>query len=108
MSSANPAQSPVSAPRIVRVVLDVPLDQWFDYLNPGLPVLPGNRVVVPFAGRQLVAIVMAVAEDTEVPANKLKAILQVFDDVPLDTACLLYTSPSHETIGRISVGGVGV
>ncbi|MDP8567951.1 primosomal protein N' [Methylophilus aquaticus] len=88
MSNANPAQSPVSAPRIVRVVLDVPLDQWFDYLNPGLPVLPGNRVVVPFAGRQLVAIVMAVTEDTEVPASKLKAILQVFDDVPLDAATL--------------------
>lgn len=88
MSADYPAQSPVLSPRIVRVVLDVPLDQWFDYANPGLQVMPGNRVVVPFAGRQLVGIVMAVAEDSEVPAHKLKAILQVFDDIPLDTATL--------------------
>ena len=77
-----------SAASIVRVVLDVPLDRWFDYVNPGLTIREGNRVVVPFAGRQLVGIVMSLATETDVPQQKLKAILQVFDDVPFDAATL--------------------
>ena len=72
----------------VRVVLDVPLDRQFDYLNPGLPIFVGNRVVVPFAGRQLIGIVMALVTETDVPQHKLKAVLQVFDDVPFDAASL--------------------
>jgi len=78
----------ISPASIVRVVLDVPLDRWFDYLNPGLPICAGNRVVVPFAGRQLVGIVMALLTETDVPQHKLKAVLQVFDDVPFDAATL--------------------
>lgn len=77
-----------SAASIVRVVLDVPLDRWFDYVNPGLPIREGNRVVVPFAGRQLVGIVMALMTETDVPQSKLKSIVQVFDDVPFDAATL--------------------
>jgi primosomal protein N' (replication factor Y) len=80
--------APDSTASIVRVVLDVPLDRWFDYVNPGLAVREGNRVVVPFAGRQLVGIVMALATESDVPEHKLKAVLQVFDDVPFDTAIL--------------------
>lgn len=71
---------------IVRVVLDVPLDRWFDYVNPGLLIREGQRVVVPFAGRQLVGIVIALAAHSEIPVDKLKAVIQVFDDLPLDAA----------------------
>lgn len=86
MSSAPSAAEAAAPDRIVRVLLDVPLDSAFDYLNPGLPIRLGNRVVVPFAGRQLVGIVVALSAQTEVPDNKLKAVLQVFEDVPLDAA----------------------
>lgn len=86
-STSAPPQNSSSA-SIVRVVLDVPLDRWFDYVNPGLTVREGNRVVVPFAGRQLVGIVMALVTETDVPQHKLKAILQVFEDVPFDAATL--------------------
>lgn len=88
MCPEAPAPTADSAAAIVRVVLDVPLDRQFDYLNPGLPVREGNRVVVPFAGRQLVGIVMALLNETDIASHKLKAILQVFDDVPFDTATL--------------------
>lgn len=79
------ANSPAS---IVRVVLDVPLDRQFDYMNPGLDIREGNRVVVPFAGRQLIGIVMALPVQSDVPEHKLKAVIQVFDDVPFDAATL--------------------
>ncbi|MFD1122755.1 primosomal protein N' [Methylophilus flavus] len=88
MCSAALSSPAISSTGIVRVVLDVPLDRQFDYLNPGLDILVGNRVVVPFAGRQLIGIVMALPAESEVPVNKLKAVIQAFDDVPFDDATL--------------------
>lgn len=77
-----------SVPAIVRVALDVPLDRYFDYRNPGIHITVGQRVVVPFAGRQLVGIVMELAEHSEIAPDKLKALIQAFDDVPFDAASL--------------------
>lgn len=86
MCSTSAVPQVSASASIVRVVLDVPLDRQFDYLNPSLNIAVGNRVVVPFAGRQLVGIVMALVRETDIPQHKLKAVLQVFDDVPLDAA----------------------
>ena len=88
MCSAALSTQVTSSAGFVRVVLDVPLDRQFDYLNTGLEICVGNRVVVPFAGRQLIGIVMALPEQSDVPENKLKAVLQVFDDVPFDAVTL--------------------
>ncbi len=80
-------------PIIVRVALDVPLPRLFDYIcaaNNGEPapkVQLGCRVVVPFAGRQMVGIVLDILSESDVPADKLKSVLRVFDDVPFDEAC---------------------
>lgn len=86
MSRPESDPSPAAVSAIVKVLLDVPLDQVFDYANPGLGVVYGNRVVVPFAGRQLVGIVVGLAEHSELPTHKLKSLIRVFDDVPLDAA----------------------
>jgi primosomal protein N' (replication factor Y) (superfamily II helicase) len=72
--------------QILNVALDVPLDRLFDYANAGFNVQIGSRVVVPFAGRKLVGLVMGIGTETEVPLDKLKPVIHVFDDVPLDGA----------------------
>lgn len=69
---------------ILNVALDVPLNRLFDYSSAGLTVRVGNRVVVPFAGRNLVGVVLAMADSTEVALDKLKAISAVFDDEAFD------------------------
>ncbi|MGV3581786.1 MAG: primosomal protein N' [Methylophilus sp.] len=71
-------------PQILRVALDVPLDRTFDYLNNGFAVSFGSRVVVPFAGRQLVGVVLEILNESEVALDKLKTVIHVFDDVVLD------------------------
>ncbi|MGZ8269585.1 MAG: primosomal protein N' [Methylophilus sp.] len=71
-------------PQILRVALDVPLDRTFDYLNNGFAVSFGSRVVVPFAGRQLVGVVLEILNESEVALAKLKTVIHVFDDVVLD------------------------
>ncbi len=80
--------NPPHPSHILSVALDVPLDRTFDYLHQGTSVKIGQRVVVPFAGRRLVGVVMAIQQHSDIPLDKLKTIIQLLDDVVLDTQLL--------------------
>ncbi|CAG9174022.1 Primosomal protein N' [Cupriavidus laharis] len=58
---------------IVRVALDTPADDCFDYLA-GPEVSPGDLVVVPFGRRSMVGVAVARAADSAVPAERLKPV----------------------------------
>lgn len=68
--------------KILRVALDLPLDTLFDYLDAGSHVKVGQRVLVPFGKRQVIGIVLARVEASEIADNKLKTIVQAFEDEP--------------------------
>lgn len=70
---------------VVRVALDTPLRRLFDYLPPPdrAPPKIGARVRVPFGRQRLVGVVAAHASHSDLPAAKLKTILQVIDDEPV-------------------------
>ena len=69
--------------RFVRVALDVPLSTLFDYFLPeSLGAMVGQRVVVPFGRQQVVGVVMECLAETNVPAERIKSVLQALDDVP--------------------------
>ena len=70
--------------QILRVGLDVPLTRLFDYANNGFKAQVGARVVVLFAGRNLVGVIVEITDTTDVPENKLKAVQHVFDGVVFD------------------------
>jgi primosomal protein N' (replication factor Y) (superfamily II helicase) len=65
---------------ILKIALDVPLDQLFDYLAGTFSVEVGQRVVVGFAGRKMVGVVMELVSTSELPLEKLKPIEGVFSD----------------------------
>jgi primosomal protein N' (replication factor Y) len=73
---------------VARVVVDVPsreTDRPFDYfvpdrLKPWIEV--GSRVAVPFGGRTLQGIVIALAERAEVGEERLKPVAEVLDATP--------------------------
>ncbi|MBP3975582.1 primosomal protein N' [Pseudoxanthomonas spadix] len=71
---------------VLRVAVPVPLRQAFDYLPPaGHPAGAedvGRRVRVPFGNRELVGVVVAVAEP-DPAASELRAALQILDEAPL-------------------------
>ena len=69
--------------KYIRVAVPTPLRRLFDYLPPTMPVAPGCRVVVPFGTRELIGIVLAIETSTDVPADKLKSIVNVLDPEPL-------------------------
>ena len=68
--------------KIARVALDVPLEQAFDFLVPEeLDPVRGSLVVVPFGRAAKVGVVVARPTRTEVPAERLRSLAKVVDDV---------------------------
>jgi primosomal protein N' (replication factor Y) len=78
---------------VLRIALDMPLRRLFDYL-PGesggrATAEVGQRVRVPFGRQRLVGLVMEHADSSELPAERLKPVLDVLDTEPvLDQAAL--------------------
>jgi len=62
-----------SAPGIVRVALDTPADDCFDY-QAGEDVRPGDLVVVPFGKRHVMGVAAERASESSVPADRMRPI----------------------------------
>ncbi|MCG1046013.1 primosomal protein N' [Mycetohabitans rhizoxinica] len=69
--------------RYVRVALDHPLSALYDYrwTLPSQP-LPGMLVQVPFGRRQIVGLVIEVADATDVPEDRLRDVQSACIDCP--------------------------
>jgi len=95
---------------ILRVALDTPLRRLFDYLpapDSNVGIEPGMRVRVPFGRQRLIGVVRSIADSSELPAEKLKAVLEVIDATPviehqvmelLEWAAQYYHHPLGEVI----------
>src|SRR6185437_16479523 len=57
----------------------------FDYWPPSeaAAIKPGMRVRVPFGRQRLIGLIVATAESSDLPAERLKPILDVLDERPL-------------------------
>ncbi|SHI04817.1 replication restart DNA helicase PriA [Ferrimonas marina] len=88
----------------IQIALPVPLPRLFSYLPIEGEPLPkiGARVRVPFGQRQQIGFVVALAEQCDLPASKLKPLTEVLDPEPLlppslwklaNTASRYYLSP---------------
>jgi primosomal protein N' (replication factor Y) len=78
---------------VVRVALDTPLRRLFDYLPPrdlaAGALQPGMRVRVPFGRQRLIGFIVELANGSDLPADRLKPVLQVLDAEPvLDASAL--------------------
>ncbi|WP_017942673.1 MULTISPECIES: primosomal protein N' [unclassified Thioalkalivibrio] len=73
-----------AAPRIARIALDRPLDRLFDYQIPdALSLAPGQRVRVPFGRGTTIGVVVTLTDQSEVPANRLRPVLEAPEAEPL-------------------------
>ena len=73
---------------MLNIALDVPLNRTFDYLSVDFVARVGNRVIVPFAGRNLVGVVLEVKQTSDFPIEKLKPVSHVFDDIVFNAESL--------------------
>jgi primosomal protein N' (replication factor Y) len=70
---------------ILKVAIATPLDTLFDYLPPraGPRPQPGQRVRVPFGRREQVGIIVGLTNQSQVPRQRLRAVLEIVDAEPL-------------------------
>ena len=80
-------------PSILRLALPSPLRRLFDYLPPrGVDprhLQPGVRLRVPFGRREIVGVLVELADSSQVPEDKLRPALAVLDREPPMPAHLL-------------------
>ncbi|MEQ8205912.1 MAG: primosomal protein N', partial [Woeseia sp.] len=95
---------------VLKVAVNVPLSRLFDYLPPkGVDLArlqAGVRVTVPFGRQQQSAVVMEVADSSELPRSKLKRALALPDEETLlgadDLWLIRFTSEYyHHPIGEV-------
>ncbi len=68
---------------IARIALDVPVDSLFDFDAPGITRADiGRLAVIPFGKRRTVGVILDMAEDSAVPAEKLRAVDHVVLSAP--------------------------
>jgi primosomal protein N' (replication factor Y) len=81
----------VSDGPFVEVAVPVPVDETYDYaLPPGCAVEPGVRVMVPYSGRRVTGIVLAVRDAPSRPTRRrVRTIHSVVDATPVLPAALM-------------------
>ena len=95
---------------IVRVAVPTPLRREFDYLlsdaiNPDT-LCPGMRVLVPFGRTRKIAIVLGLAEHSDIDIKKLRPIDKVLDSRPILTEDIMQllnwvSSYYHHPVGEV-------
>lgn len=101
---------------ILTIALDTPLDSCFDYrwqLAGAASQLPqaGHLAIVPFGRREVVGVVVAVSQHSDVPPEKLKDALAVHVQIPpLSPAwlalCQFAADYYHRPLGEVAVPGL--
>ncbi|WP_435100957.1 primosomal protein N' [Arhodomonas sp. AD133] len=76
-------------PAVARVAVPGPLPAPLDYRVTGPVPATGARVRVPLGRRQVVGVVTALADVSDVPANRLRGLTDILDDQALLPAELL-------------------
>ena len=101
--------------RILQIALDTPLDFCFDYRWQGMPgsALPlvGQLALVPFGRREVAGVIVGVTDQTEVPPDKLKDVLEVRAQLaPLSDAwlalCGFAADYYQRPLGEVMVPGL--
>jgi primosomal protein N' (replication factor Y) len=96
--------------QLVRVALDVPVPTLFDYrIEHATRELIGARVLVPFGRGQRAGVILEVGGDPEVPRERIKPIVQVFDREPRVASDVLRlmrfaSRYYHYPIGQVVMG----
>ena len=99
---------PISNGSLLKIAVNVPLSREFDYLPPKAGPLPapGCRVLVPFGRRQQVGLVLGHANESSLPAGKIRHCDAAIDEAPIlsdaDLRLIRFTSNYyHHPIGEV-------
>ena len=90
--------------KIFKIALDVPVNQFFDYISNEASIKIGQYVKVPFGKRNLIGICCETSIESEIPVEKLKLIISTENEIVFDESMLklLYfvSDYYHHPIGQ--------
>ena len=102
--------------RILRIAIDTPLDftldyRWIEGVAGSMSPQVGQLALVPFGRREVVGVIVAIAENTDVPQEKLKDALAVRTQLrPLaDTwlaLCRFAADYYQRPLGEVAIPGL--
>ena len=70
--------------KILKIALDVPINQLFDYLANDNAIKIGQYVTVPFGRRKIVGVIYDIASDSNIHPSKLKSVIAVDSEIIFD------------------------
>ena len=74
--------------KILKIALDVPVNKFFDYISNDENIKIGQYVKVPFGKRTLIGTCCEIANESIVPADKLKSIVSIESEIIFDASML--------------------
>ena len=98
--------------KIARVALDVPLPRLFDYLGDELSESDiGRRIRVPFGRKEVVGLLLDIADTSELPAEKLRSVIEAdrqLSPLAADVLALIRFCASyyHYPVGQIALAAL--
>ena len=93
--------------KLVKVVLDIPIDEPFDYTCDDINAKVGSRVLVSFGRSSRLGVIIGIKDFEDGPKiYKLKKISQLIDETPILSKEILKTckwaaSYYHHPIGQV-------
>ena len=70
--------------KIIKVALNVPVNDLFDYVAENEAIQIGQYVKVPFGKRNLIGVVYGFSNSSKIEKNKLKKIIHVDQEILFD------------------------
>lgn len=70
--------------QILKVAINVPINQLFDYLPNGEPLVIGQYVTIPFGRRKIIGVICRVSSESDIELSKLKSIIKVDSEIIFD------------------------
>ena len=102
----------MAEPLFAKIALDIPRSGVFDFAAPGIgPEDVGRLAIIPWGPRKVAGVILDIADQTEVPREKLRAIEHIQRDWPALTAADLTlfrfcASYYHHAIGAVILNAV--
>ena len=72
--------------KILKVAIDVPINQLFDYLPNDELFSIGQYVTIPFGRRKMIGVIYGISLDSDIHPSKLKSIINVDHEIIFDEA----------------------
>ena len=70
--------------KIIKVAINVPINQLFDYLPNENSFSIGQYVTIPFGRREMIGVICEISSHSDIPPSKLKSVINVDPEVIFD------------------------